>query len=322
MITAKITPQGQVPASAFEQTAFFLPMYKDKLLSLSPAIREKTQEIRLRSGQPVTLETGSGTRHYVDAAVTTEHLRELIELFCDYSVHSYTEQFAQGFITLGGGHRAGFCGTAVVRDGCVTAVRGVTSVNLRIAREFIGCSDVLYEALNPMHTGESLLIIGKPVSAKTTVLRDFARRLSQERKVSIIDERGEIAGKSFNVGMNTDVLSGFPKKAGFVTALRAMSPDFIVCDEIAGDGGEVRECLNCGAGLIMTAHCGGLEEALRSAPLAGIIPLVTYIALLGTGKNIGQLQGLWRKDNTGEGNFRAVMFNRGGVGRAYSLSRA
>ena len=314
MITAKKRP---LTSSAFEQAVEFLPKYKDKLLSLSPAAREKAREIRLRAGQAIAVEL-INDRLFADVIVTAEDLKNLIELFCDYSLHSYQRQLAQGFITLAGGHRAGFCGTAVIEGEKVTAIRDITSINLRIAREFIGCSDELFHLLTPENI-KSLLIIGGPVSAKTTLLRDFARNLSEAGfKAAVIDERSEICAK----GANIDTLNNFPKKAGFITALRALSPDFIICDEIADDGEQVAMCLNSGVGVIMTAHCGSLEEALNSSALSGVIKHINYIALLGTGRNIGKLQGLWRRSVENEINFSNVLPACGNTIRFASLGRA
>ena len=308
MITAK-----KRTISAYEQAVQFLPMFKDKLSAVSPHIREKAKEIRLRAGQPVIIEL-IADRHILNTVVTAQDLKNLIEIFCDYSIHSYAKQISEGFITLGGGHRAGFCGTAVVSGNRVETIREITSINLRIAREFVGCSALLYDSL-PIESMQSLLIIGKPVSAKTTVLRDFARNLSQSGyKVAVIDERGEIAAKhkgiiGMDLGTNTDVLDNFPKKAGFITALRVLSPDFIVCDEIGGvaESEEIAECLNSGVGLITTAHCGSIEETLRSRSLSGIMEHINYAALLGTGKDIGKLQGLYRKDRKSEGVFCNIL---------------
>ncbi|MCL2696701.1 MAG: hypothetical protein FWE74_01315 [Oscillospiraceae bacterium] len=280
-------------------------MYKDKLSALPPGIKQTAREIRLRAGQAIAVEFGAAEsgmqakRHFINTAVTHEDLKNLIELFCDYSLHSYARQLAQGFVTLSGGHRAGFCGTAVLDGDRVSAIRDITSINLRIAREFPGCSDELMNNLQlivdngQLQNMKSLLIIGKPMSAKTTVLRDFARNLSEAGyKAAVIDERGELCVK----GANIDTLGGFPKKQGFITALRALSPDFIICDEVAGDADEIAQCLNSGVGVIMTAHCGSPEEAMDSCALAGIIRHVNYIALLGTGVNIGKLQGLWKNE--------------------------
>ena len=52
-----------------------------------------------------------------------------------YSVHSYTDSLRHGFLTLSGGHRLGICGTAAEEDGRVLGVRGLSSINLRIAHQ-------------------------------------------------------------------------------------------------------------------------------------------------------------------------------------------
>ncbi|MCL2019290.1 MAG: stage III sporulation protein AA [Oscillospiraceae bacterium] len=326
----KRTPPALIPSAeptfGFGQAVLFLPMFKDKLLELEPRIREGAREIRLRAGQPLSVEL-INDRIFINAVVTFDDLKNLIELFCDYSVHSYTRQLSQGFITLRGGHRAGFCGTAVTEDGTVKAIRDITSINLRIARQFKGCSDELFGAL-PTRDIKSLLIIGRPVSAKTTILRDFAGNLSRAGfKVAVIDERGELSAKhagliNADLGANTDVLDCFPKRAGFITALRALSPDFIICDEIADDGADVSECLNSGVGVVMTAHCGSLEEALCSRLLSGIIECTNYIALLGTGREIGRLKGLWRRDAKNENGFSNLLSARGDVVRNVPRIRA
>lgn len=84
----------------------------------------------------------------------------------------------------------------------------------------------------------SIIVAAPPGGGKTTVLRDLARALSggfggRYRKVSIVDERGEFGG--FSPGVNTDVLTGFGKKKGIEIAVRTLSPELIVCDEIADD---------------------------------------------------------------------------------------
>lgn len=59
----------------------------------------------------------------------------------------------------------------------------------------------------------SLLIIGPPLSGKTTILKDMCRILGEKYKISVIDERSEIAavyhGEAKNeIGTFTDILTG------------------------------------------------------------------------------------------------------------------
>ena len=77
---------------------------------------------------------------------------------------------------------------------------------------------------------------GPPSSGKTTFLRDIARSLSlgrfaSGRRVAIVDERGELGG--FDLGPCADILRGYPKETGLEVALRTLSPEVIVCDELS-----------------------------------------------------------------------------------------
>jgi stage III sporulation protein AA len=285
MVTVKKTP--------FEQAVAYLVGLRE-LSELPRHVTDEVCEIRLRAGQPVTLELCGGKRIRLNRNVSPATINECIREFCGQSVHSHERQFKEGWLTLCGGHRAGFTGTAVLRDGKVENLRDVSSVNLRIAREHSGSADELYEKLPET---ASLLIIGKPLSAKTTVLRDLCRIISTKSKIALVDERGEIAAvhagiPSLDVGANTDVLNGFPKDSGIMSALRNLSPEYIFCDEIAWEYDELAQVANSGVKLVLTAHAGSLHEAVNSPRIAKILDSkhITHIALLGHGKNIGKLE--------------------------------
>ena len=91
---------------------------------------------------------------------------------------------------------------------------------------------------------------------KTTVLRDIARQLSngvfgaQGKRVCIIDERAEIAGAvngvaQLDVGLRTDVLDACPKAQGMMMALRSLSPEVLITDELGSeeDAAAVLRCV-------------------------------------------------------------------------------
>lgn len=98
-----------------------------------------------------------------------------------------------GFVTLPGGHRLGICGTAVVQNGTITALREPSSLNLRIARQPDGIADRLRDAL--WARPQSVLLCGAPGSGKTTLLRDLIRQLSDRFgwRICVVDERLELA---------------------------------------------------------------------------------------------------------------------------------
>lgn len=333
--TVKITNRRILPAYAddpFAAVVAQMPGFQGAFSGLSDEVRRGAQEIRLRVGRFAVVEAGNAGRVQLNRKVGPDTLGELLRAFCDYSVHSYTRQLCEGYITLRGGHRAGFCGTAVLGADCrVENIRDITSVNIRICRAYKGCADLLYDLL--FTRGEDLrgvLILGRPMSAKTTVLRDLVRQIAQNEKVAVIDERGEIAAKSgagfgMELGENTDVLDGFPKAEGFLTALRALSPSYIACDEIGGDSLSVVRCLNSGVIPIITAHCAGIEEAMRAEGLRDIIQsgAISHMALLGHGNEIGKLKELWKvEQKNGTYTYSGALYRAGGTRGTVSVRKA
>ena len=96
---------------------------------------EDIEELRFRAGQPPAARTAVGERPLPLEAVASAELREMLSRAAQYSVHSYTDSLRHGFLTLSGGHRLGICGTAAEEDGRVLGVRGLSSINLRIAHQ-------------------------------------------------------------------------------------------------------------------------------------------------------------------------------------------
>lgn len=224
-------------------------------------------EIRLRAGKQIALETVKG-RFTLDKAVTVQDIGECIKTFCNYSLHSYEKEIKNGYITLKGGHRAGFCGTAVIKEGSLESVKDISSINLRIAREITGCGERLAGIVFGGNF-RGLLIAGKPMSGKTTVLRDVCRIIGGRNKLAVIDSRGEIGAvyggvPQNDVGTFTDILNGYGKAEGIEIATRTLSPEYIACDEITGEESSVHSCLNSGVKTLFTLHCGTPEQAKKS----------------------------------------------------------
>lgn len=258
--------------------------YKSILESISENIGAKVKEIRFRIGEPITLNTQNDI-YYIrkNSALTVafssdllcvneKDLEEIVFHLSRRSLHTYQDMIAKGFIPLRGGCKAGVVGRAVMKNGSVYSVSSFNSVNIRVARSFYGCSEDLIEKVG--EDCASFLIIGAPLSGKTTVLRDLCRFYSgKDRlnpfKTAIIDERDEIASRSFgdgiDVGIHTDILTLYPKAIGTEIAVRTLSPDIVVLDEIGSDE-EARAMLsavNTGVNFIATAHGSSMEEVLR-----------------------------------------------------------
>lgn len=253
-------------------------------------------EVRVRAGQPTVvyllnrpyfvLENGRLAEQYSETLprVSFAELKAAFERLCSFSVYKHIENMTHGFITSHGGHRIGVCATAVVTGGEVTSVTDITSLNIRRAREIKGCSRFLLDTADISH---GALICGAPASGKTTLLRDMARILSGERlkRVSVIDERLEIASRAhghsgFDVGLS-DVYSGYPKGTALTLAVRTMSPEYVICDELTGaDSSAVSAALNCGVTVISAVHCATLDELRHSPQLVRLVKTHAFRRLI------------------------------------------
>ena len=241
---------------------------------------EKTNEIRLRCEKPLSFIsfdgifylTGSGRITSVPSGelftVTQNDIKESFSRICEYSVYSYAKDIQSGFITVGGGSRAGLYGTAVYEKEKLTALKNIGGINLRIARQIKGCADEMIK-LTQSDGLNSVLLCGAPSTGKTTMLRDFARQVSDllMKKTAVIDERGELAAvsKGFagsDVGINTDILDGYIKSDGIMQAVRTLSPQMIICDEIGSieDYRAIEAGVNSGVKFAAAVHAGSAEE--------------------------------------------------------------
>ena len=210
--------------------------------------KETLQELRLRRNTPPELVMGSGLR-WLPGTVTREDLDYCVNAASRYSPWAAATA-SQGYITAPGGHRMGLCGEVVCQEGTVTGIREITSLCIRVARDFPGIGKRAAQASG------SILILGAPGWGKTTLLRDLIRQVGQRDTVSVVDERGELFPVGLQRGKRTDVLTGCPKPAGIEMVLRTMGPGCIAVDEITAetDARALLWAANCGVRLLATAH--------------------------------------------------------------------
>ncbi len=219
-------------------------------------------EIRLRLGKPVQLTVKNGCR-LLHSAVSREDLNYVINTACRYSPWTAAGA-SQGYITAPGGHRIGICGEVTAQNGVMAGFRTVTSVNIRVARDFPGIAGSLAELKG------SVLILGRPGSGKTTLLRDLLRALSYKETVGVADQRGELfppgqKGFYFDTGQALDVLCGCKRSEGLQTLIRTMGPDTVAVDEITDpeDCQALVQAGWCGVRLIATAHAANRREWMQ-----------------------------------------------------------
>ena len=285
----------------------FNPKIRNSLIALPNEIKKEVQEICLRVNSSIVIITSKksfflcseGTISPEDSksfVVSQNDILETFKILCNFSIYSFQNQIKNNFITLKGGHRVGICGTAIIDGEKIINISDISSMNFRISKEIIGCSDKIFEKLG-LNLGGTL-IVGPPASGKTTILRDIARKLSNTYengkliKVSIVDERREIAAVYQGVPQKdvgfSDILNGFPKSEGIMRALRTLSPRIIICDEIGNneDADAIRKSLNCGVGIIASVHAESAEEISKSEKIKNILNsgAIKNVVLLDKGK--------------------------------------
>lgn len=292
------------------------PKIKNAVMSIPESERNLIQEIRLRLGKKLTVtifgkeyfvdEKGRLMNNFCDAiSVAAEDIAVTFKRAVQNSVHSFHREIARGYITAPGGNRVGFCGTAVLdseRGYTVDSIKNISSVNIRIAKEVRNCSmDIFKKSL--AEKPSSLIIAGPPSSGKTTVLRDLCRIAGSLYRISVIDERNELAatkdGVAMNdIGMMSDVFNSYNKYDGIMTAVKVMSPTILVCDEIGAkeDMKALEYAINSGVKLVASCHASTIDE-LKKRPLVSKLikeKVFDYCALLGTGPMCGKLTAFYR----------------------------
>jgi len=255
------------------------------------------EEIRIRLDKPLMViagekdyiltERGLPTLDISKAyIVTKDDVLKTFQLISDYSIYAVEEELRNGFLTLRGGYRVGIAGKVVLENGAIKTLKHVSGFNIRINREIKGISKrILPYITEPLETVYNTLIISPPQCGKTTLLRDIALNISngiegylRGKKVSIIDERSEIAGcymgvPQNDVGIRTDVIDACPKAQGILMVIRAMSPEVIVTDEIGRreDVVAINEAVNSGVKVITTVHGKNLEEVSKKPHVSELV---------------------------------------------------
>lgn len=281
-------------------SAYFPLPLVDVVSSFPQALADEVREIRIRAGKTVewVCSPGAPIAAKSDWIPCAQDIAQLAQGFMQHSAYAHQHAIQQGYVTVGGGHRIGICGRAVMEGHRLIHITEICSLCIRITRPIAGVADWLMPYLA---SPKSTLIFSKPGMGKTTILRDTIRQLSDSfgHRVCVVDERSEIAGYSngsaqMDVGAHTDVLDACPKAVGMMLLLRAMAPTWLAVDEIGctDDVEAVQESARCGVPVLATSHAGNLEQLLARPIMRPLAESATFDQYVELGPNASMV-GIW-----------------------------
>ena len=275
----------------YEECAIsYLPVHMGEVIRRSASLYRGTlSEIRLRKGASLMLTAR-------DAGVCTPHkctdadLSYTVRALCGNSLYSHSETIKEGYICTDGGIRAGVCGRAVTENGKIISVTDITSVSIRIPHRVPGASDGICKLI--MKDGfRGMIIYSPPGVGKTTALREIAARLGSKPycvRIAVIDTRFEICG-GLSGDLTVDRLAGYPRAKGMETALRTLSPQLMICDEIGSlsDSEAIRESFGSGVPTVVSAHAKSIEELRKKEYIRDLINMGAFTCAVGLERGVG-----------------------------------
>lgn len=272
--------KGSISAQKYEKACRLMPERLSlPALEISPERMAEVEEIRLRVGFEIHLTIPGREIPLPQTRVIREDLEYVLDRVTEFSRYTADQTLRLGFVTAQGGYRVGVCGTVSVDSGQSEGVSILSSLAIRIPREKEDIARPLLSSILEDGTLVSTLVVSPPGGGKTTLLRDLVRlisdgtELSAPMRVSLVDERGEIAAMyrgiaQLAVGSHTDVMDSCPKVLAVPMLLRSMTPQVIAVDEVALECDVDALCMaaNCGVTLLATVHAASLED-LRRRPI-------------------------------------------------------
>ncbi|ASW42679.1 stage III sporulation protein AA [Clostridium isatidis] len=299
----------------YEEIMKVLPQDISRLIK-NILLEKQVQEIRIKINKPVIIYLAEN-EILLPYIVKEEEMKQILVKISNYSLYAYEEEIKQGYITIRGGHRIGIAGECIFVNGEIRTIRNISSINIRICREVIGCSNELMKFITFNDRVYNTLIVSPPKCGKTTILRDIARNISEGmpiiglkgKKVSIIDERSEIAAcyngvPQLNVGIRSDVLDNCLKREGMLMAIRSLSPDILICDEIGtkGDIEALNMAFNSGVNIVVTIHGYSIEDIYNRNIFKYLLEnkILERIIILSNRNKVGNIEKIYSVGMKGE----------------------
>jgi stage III sporulation protein AA len=209
---------------------------------------------------------------------TSSETEQILSKACSGGVYAFRDTIRRGYVSLGEGIRLGVSGVAAYDEGKLVGISHPRSLIFRLPTYHCDFCDKLI-SIYRRGIGKGMLIYSPPAIGKTTALRALAEVVSREKRLCIVDERGELDGSKLPYA---SVLSGYEKALGIEIALRTHSPEIIMVDELGtGEADALSEVLGAGIPVIATAHGGDINDLLSRSGTSWLIKNGFFDVLVG-----------------------------------------
>jgi stage III sporulation protein SpoIIIAA len=171
------------------------------------------------------------------------------------------------------------------RISCIRNRRGqIVGLTCRVGRAVYGTIDIIQDIIE---SGKSILMLGRPGVGKTTMLREAARILADNKRVVIVDTSNEIGGDgdvphpAVGRARRMQVAQPTLQHEVMIEAVENHNPEVIVIDEIGREleAQAARTIAERGVQLIGTAHGITLENLMLNPTLADLIGGIESVTL-------------------------------------------
>ena len=262
--------------SAFDLVKTYLP---DELLRAVDEYLERSRtsarwinEIRLRSHGPSSLTVG-GKNISLGISLGAQNMKEIFKRICDGAVFAHRDDVCRGFVSLNGGVRVGVCGHARYENGSVVGVSDISALVFRLPTGECSFARQLYGEWSLI--GGGMLICSMAGGGKTTAIRSLAKLIGtgrDARRVVVADERCEFSPSDYT-DAHVDILRGYKRALGVDIAIRTMTAEILIVDEISAkdDARAMLSALGAGVTVIATVHAASLEDAVKREYISELV---------------------------------------------------
>lgn len=217
-------------------------------------------EIRIRSGARASLVL-SGENVRLAYSPAESEMLDIYDKVLGGALYAHIDEVKRGFVSMPNGVRVGISSSRRERGALPS---DLTSFVFRLPSAHSESAAGIFD-LWQRERPRGMLIYSAPGGGKTSALRALAGLISRELalRVAVIDERREFLQTDYSDCL-IDLLSGYEKAEGIEIAMRTLSPEVIIVDEI-GSEREADALISVGRGgvpIIATAHSESLSEAL------------------------------------------------------------